>query len=69
MDDILQDNLILNYVSPINGKWYELGDFGSEGWEETTALQAAATPEIIFFLTKEVVTTEVWVSHGVRPVN
>lgn len=69
MDDILQDNLILNYISPLDGKWYELGPFEKEGWEEKVAGDAQNSPSIIFFLTKEVVTTEIWYEHAVHPAN
>lgn len=62
------DNLILNYVNPTDNKWYEVGPFNEEN-EALVARDADLYPSINFFLTKEVISCDVWTEQPVRPTN
>ena len=68
------NELILNYVHPVTGLWVEVGSANTdngqgESWEELAQRDAELTPSIIFFLTKEVVTTDVDGDDAVHPTN
>ena len=63
------DELILNYIHPASGEWVEVGPLSNNGWEESAQSDAENVPSMIFFLTKEVVTTDVDGEYAVHPTN